>query len=533
MRFHGKWTGPGWTAGQYKDTSELTDEDRKIEAEDSLDEFAKAHDIGLHDHPENAKQLNKEYVKGAWKHGSIKGKLAAVAVALGGPSPAPPLSNSTKKPQMAREGPKARLRKAQRDENLARRGDVRNAHRDQTVQQSRFREIPFPDELRDDHVPDLGDLIPESDNNHGDHEMEGPPGDHDPVEGEAQAFRSSGGGNTVSKETPISNYPSLTYGLQETHTTILPWTGWLSAGGLDKTTPAQLKIRLNAPWDMIDVTTQTTPADATINTTKGFYANTWNSLGRYNNSTTVAFPEQFTSNSTEATERPAWREYWVQLYQHYTVLSCEYEIIVHNPLQLMQTDSHLAMMHDTIYVDDGINLGLPSQMNTDIIIGKDIDTFSDTATSTGNVTPAAYYSQMRAYKNMEWIPVKGGQKQVIRGTYKPGSAKRNIVNDGDVKTWTATGTTLPNLKEYLTLNFWTDPFFAGAGGNNFDNAGLMVGTGTGRKGCCNIEINLRYIVQFKDLKLQARWPNTVTANQNITQTLSDTLVSGNAYQRWA
>ena len=46
----------------------------------------------------------------------------------------------------------------------------------------------------------------------------------------AAAARTSGtsGNNNVSKETPISTYPSLTYGLQETHTTILPWTGWVS-----------------------------------------------------------------------------------------------------------------------------------------------------------------------------------------------------------------------------------------------------------------------------------------------------------------
>lgn len=80
------------------------------------------------------------------------------------------------------------------------------------------------------------------------------------------------GGNAVSKETPISPYPGLSYGLQETHTTILPWTGWITAGGLDKNTPLQLKIRMNSPYDMLDCTLTTIgTTDGARLTTKGLY----------------------------------------------------------------------------------------------------------------------------------------------------------------------------------------------------------------------------------------------------------------------
>ena len=47
MRFHGNWAGPGWTAGQYKSTGFLTDEDRNVPAIDGLDAAAKQHDIDL------------------------------------------------------------------------------------------------------------------------------------------------------------------------------------------------------------------------------------------------------------------------------------------------------------------------------------------------------------------------------------------------------------------------------------------------------------------------------------------------------
>ena len=62
-----------------------------------------------------------------------------------------------------------------------------------------------------------------------------------------------GAGNAVSKETMVSPYPSLSYGLQETHTTVLPWTGWFSVCNLDKEAPVQLPIRMNSPIDMVNI----------------------------------------------------------------------------------------------------------------------------------------------------------------------------------------------------------------------------------------------------------------------------------------
>ena len=63
MRAYGNWCGPGWTAGQYKDASELTDEDRLVPAIDALDQACKEHDIALHDFPEEADTINEQFVK--------------------------------------------------------------------------------------------------------------------------------------------------------------------------------------------------------------------------------------------------------------------------------------------------------------------------------------------------------------------------------------------------------------------------------------------------------------------------------------
>lgn len=317
----------------------------------------------------------------------------------------------------------------------------------------------------------------------------------------AEARASGGSGpSSVSKETPISNYPSLTYGLQETHTTILPWTGWLTAvkgPSSNNWIPQQLKIRMNTPYDMLDVAIRADPGDGTSFGNEGFYAVP--STTGAAQATGARYPERFTTNNTEATERPAWRNFWASIYDFYTVLGCEYQITIKNP-------------HTTA----GFNM----------LCGVQYDTYSDTATSTGNVMPLTRLSEVMAFKNIKWYPiwcnnsndVERSNITVISGSYKPGQAKRNIVNDGDVKTWTATGTTLPTLKEILTLNFWQHPL------NEMSTESMSA---------LNIQVDLKYIVQFKDLKQQARYPNTVTADQDISLVLNETNTNANGLQRWA
>jgi hypothetical protein len=345
--------------------------------------------------------------------------------------------------------------------------------------------------------------------------------------------------SSVSKETPISlTQPS--YGLQETHTAILPWTGWLTAAGMDKGTAVQLKLRMNTPYDMIDVTTQTTPAAGQALSTKGFYVTPCDSTGRYNDQAGFAsqYPEQFTQTTTQTAEAPAWRDYWSQLYEYYTVLGCEYDIILYNPVHAnMQEAVALAAFNssNTLTADGYLGLSGPCKANTDCVCAVQYDTYTDTAGASGNVMPAARYSAMRAFKNIKWVPIPGGQKAVISGTYKPGQAKRNIVNDGDVKTWTTTtaANAIPALKEILTLNFFADPFYNGHLQPNYGTSNIPTTMGGAVYPVVMMEINLKYIVQYKDLKQLARYPN-VSAGTTITNIISTTLAdTGNPNQHWA
>lgn len=348
----------------------------------------------------------------------------------------------------------------------------------------------------------------------------------------AAARAGEGGASGVSKETPISQYPSLSYGLQETHTTILPWTGWLSGTGVGKTVPLQLRMRMNAPWDIADTTTITTPAAGSVPAELGFVAKPLGVRGEVSGS---AYPEEFGSNDSTAVERPAWRDYWSALYEYYTVLGCEWEVIITNPLHLHQVVKVEAAAAITGPPAVGAipAIYIPVKTDADLVCGVQYDSYSDTATSTGNVMPQTRYSEVRAFKNIKWYKIKdSGSTTVISGRYKPGMVQRNIVNDGDVKTWTKTGAALPNLKDILTLNFWADPLANSVGQIGANNGGILTGQSYG----FNMEIKLKYIVQFKDLKLQARYPNTLITGQGITNVLDETIVQaagvGSAHQRW-
>lgn len=344
-------------------------------------------------------------------------------------------------------------------------------------------------EAIDNDLPDLGALIPEPDQGRGgqirpredEDSMERavvPRGDGDIDVAGARAM--PGGGNQVSKETPISQYPSLTYGLQETHTTILPWVGWCAVA-MDKASaiPVKMSLRMNSIWDMFPNAITASPGDGDPFTTPGMYGKPTEGAGIA--ASNVRFPRSMAAG-TNANERPQWRDYWVQLYEYYTVLGCEYELVIENPTELA---------------------------GGSVLVAHEFDSYSDVEGASGNVMPVTSIEEIMNFKGIRYENVGdnsfnsgNGNVKIIKGTYKPGQIKRNIVNDGDVKTWTKTGSALPNMKEFLQVLFVKHPMA-------YANTGYAV----------NVQIKLKYIVQFKDLRKQARYPNTAVAG-TITQSIT-------------
>lgn len=79
---HGNWCGPGWSARQWKDAKDLTEEDKKVEAVDALDQACKNHDIRI---AEGDPEANEKFAEEAGALG-IKGAAFAALVKWLGPS---------------------------------------------------------------------------------------------------------------------------------------------------------------------------------------------------------------------------------------------------------------------------------------------------------------------------------------------------------------------------------------------------------------------------------------------------------------
>lgn len=289
----------------------------------------------------------------------------------------------------------------------------------------------------------------------------------------AAAAPGGGGPNPQSKETPISIYPTLTYGLQETHTTILPWTGWVSYGFLDKTAPLKMDLRLNSIYDIFPNAVLDLLSAGTI-AAKGWHNRPVQAGGTH--LAGAVFPQGMAAGTT-TTERPQWRDFWCQLYDYYTVLGVEWKLTITNT-QVTQGGS--------------------------LLIGMDTNSYTDADGATGNRTPLASLKDFIAFKGITWknLPVStdmigggGNSMTVLSGRYKPGTIRHNISNDGDVKTWVKTDGSIPALKEFQSFYLFQDAL-------NY----LPVGSSGA---CGNVQIELKYIVQFKDLKLQARYPNSL------------------------
>ena len=295
----------------------------------------------------------------------------------------------------------------------------------------------------------------------------------------SMARSSAGGSNMPSKETPISIYPTLTYGEQDTHTTILPFTGWFTAAPLDNTAPCTLKIRCNAPFNMINGTpAYTVNANGNAAFTKGITSNR-----PAKQSGETAFNQY--PIATTSQHSAAWTETWFRKYQYYTVLKCHIKITMVNPCDA--SGQHA-------------------------IVGQDWNSYSTAAGATGNVTPETDYHEMLNFKNIQWkfvhpstSQVQQGNSnfQIIEATWRPGTIKRNIVNDGDVKTWTKTyegdSKQHPNIMEELALYFFNGGLFS-------DNDTSLTSRASG---AVNMQVELKYVVQFKDLQAQIKWPNTL------------------------
>lgn len=288
------------------------------------------------------------------------------------------------------------------------------------------------------------------------------------TEGGTLALRagSSGSSTQGAHETPVLEHPPM-FRFKETLTTIIPTTFYFSANALDtdSTSLNKFEIRLNSPYSPIITPGAFVTQTASTAVAEGISA-TVGPDSDTNFATLGTFPITTTVN-----HKPQWLAWWEQMYQAYHVMETQYEITVTSARSNAQAGA-LVLWEEDQYG----------------------------SSSTGNIMPDGSLDEMA-----EWVGTK--QKTVrgtlgmqgpyftkIVGTWKPGQANRNTTNDGDIKTWNATGAIpSPAYVESLHLRFFRQPM------QSMNPASIMG---------VNVQVKLKYIVQFKDLNSVFRYPVT-------------------------
>jgi hypothetical protein len=287
-------------------------------------------------------------------------------------------------------------------------------------------------------------------------------------------------------ETPVSIPPTITYGLQETHTTVLPAICWFSCPNLALDyTPTTFKFRLNGIYGLMSgaIKSAVTPNACWIKKVgeTTYYNNT--NVG-YN------FPNEL-ANDDWSYMRLWWRETWERLYMYYTVLGVEYELVFSGP-GIAGRKSLIATTIQTSGSAQNTSVYLPDNVPLRELYGmKNID-----------------FHELKQRDN----GATGSNMQVIKGTYKPGTALRDISNDGDVKLWSKTdhggAGSNPAYEEYMQVMSYMHPMSTAG----TDPDGAIPGTGEPPASLPvssvqhNVQVRLKYIVQFKQLRGEARYP---------------------------
>lgn len=297
--------------------------------------------------------------------------------------------------------------------------------------------------------------------------------DNPPDEPDAPMERAGDMQSSVSKETPIIIPPTITYGLQDTHTTIIPVVFWLSLPNLRHDYNTCFGIRLNSPWQILTSGTLTQgdyPAPGSLWSKKVLDKN-YLTVGPTAQQPYHQFPEPLTSiNPT-----PWWRTYWLRNYSYYTVLNCEYEIEYHNPCG---SDKNALIAHTIETSGNASARKLPAYSRLSYLYGQK------------NIQ----YKQVHSY---DYAGDRMANFQTIYGNYKPGQAKKDVSNDGEVKLWTPNGEPPPYV-EQLQLLHYQAPL---SGSNLNDNQGDIT---TGYN--LNVQVRLKYTVQYKQLKEACYYP---------------------------
>lgn len=215
-------------------------------------------------------------------------------------------------------------------------------------------------------------------------------------------------------------------------------------------------------------------------------------LGVFND---VLFP-----NNLAYDPKVAGQDYYNAHYRAYTVTKTEWMIRVELPYHCMKSTANQVaptptdVMHGLIANTEWSNT---PQCSTAARVFTHYTMTGDTISGVNPPTNANVVDMERwnnAYDNKVTVPING--VRVLRGTWYPGKVKHNPVNDADIETWTPIGS-VPGQGhlEHLVVQLKER-------GNTNSDPSWYIG--------CNVSINVKYHVQFKERITEVQFP---TRNQ--------------------
>jgi hypothetical protein len=179
----------------------------------------------------------------------------------------------------------------------------------------------------------------------------------------------------------------------------------------------------------------------------------------------------------------AWTNWqaWAKMYQVYTVLKVHYKLTIHHPRS--GTDNGAVIITTTESRTSGDNDENRTIRDGNLYMYLGLENHTKYAVGPGSNDGS-----------------DKGSFTIIEGTYYPGMFKRNAINDSDVKTWNKISDA-PDLIDTLFVGFFEDP--------------LRAAGSTYRKQHLNCSLEMKAVVQFKDLKEPFRYPSNQSSTVDI------------------
>lgn len=209
-------------------------------------------------------------------------------------------------------------------------------------------------------------------------------------------------------------------------------------------------------------------------------------------------------------------------YSAYTVTKCEWTMYILMPYQQYQnTGTVSGDGSGTLF--NTTSSTTQTHMSSTTFPGKTSGRIFTHYTSVGQSTPAvnpplgASTLEMERWQNVYdqkvTLPMNGAR--VLRGTWTPGKVEHNALNDKDIDVWTSVGSVPTNSHlEHLVVQFKKQA-----------NDNLSPVT----RISCNVHINLKYHVQYREPKTDIQYPLLGQANPSGTVINSHLLQSGPAF----